>query len=84
VWGLCFRNRFSKEINVERLNVLDENKKLLKANEVADLLNISKALAYRMMQVGRIRTVQIGKSRRVRPVDLNIFINNNLTQENLK
>jgi excisionase family DNA binding protein len=66
---------------VETVNILDDSK-LLKANDVAKLLNISKALAYRMMQIGTIRTVKIGKSRRVRPKDLDIFISENLTPEN--
>ena len=66
---------------METVNILDDSK-LLKANDVAKLLNISKALAYRMMQIGTIRTVKIGKSRRVRPKDLDIFISENLTPEN--
>jgi len=35
--------------------------------------------AYRLMQQGKIRTVIIAKSRRVRPVDLQDFINQNLS-----
>ncbi len=48
--------------------------KLLKGNEVARLLNISRSRAYILMQNGIIPTVRIGKSRRVRPQDLNAFI----------
>jgi excisionase family DNA binding protein len=48
--------------------------KLLKGNEVAKLLNISRSRAYILMQTGVIPTVRIGKSRRVRPQDLNTFI----------
>jgi len=48
--------------------------KLLKGNEVARLLNISRSRAYILMQTGVIPTVRIGKSRRVRPQDLNAFI----------
>ncbi len=48
--------------------------KLLKGNEVAHLLNISRSRAYILMQTGVIPTVRIGKSRRVRPQDLNAFI----------
>jgi excisionase family DNA binding protein len=47
---------------------------LLKGNEVARLLNISRSRAYILMQTGVIPTVHIGKSRRVRPRDLNTFI----------
>ncbi len=48
--------------------------KLLKGNDVARLLNISRSRAYILMQTGVIPTVRIGKSRRVRPQDLNEFI----------
>jgi excisionase family DNA binding protein len=48
--------------------------KLLKAIEVADLLNISRAFAYQLMQRGEIRTVAIGGARRVRPEDLKEYI----------
>ncbi|MBU1934462.1 helix-turn-helix domain-containing protein, partial [Patescibacteria group bacterium] len=41
--------------------------KLLRAGEVAQILNVSRAFAYRLMQQGKIRTVAIAKSRRVRP-----------------
>ena len=50
---------------------------LLKAIEVAEILNISRAFAYRLMQTGEIRTVTIGSARRVRPADLRIFIESN-------
>jgi len=53
--------------------------RLLKATEVAKILNISRALAYQMMQRGEIRTVSIRTSVRVRPEDLENFIQSNLT-----
>ena len=53
---------------------------LLKAIEVAEILNISRAMAYRLMQTRQIPTVRIGSSRRVRPVDLQNFIKHNLIQ----
>ncbi|MBU0577087.1 helix-turn-helix domain-containing protein [Patescibacteria group bacterium] len=53
--------------------------KLLRAGEVAQILNVSRAFAYRLMQQGKIRTVAIAKSRRVRPIDLQDFINQNLS-----
>ncbi len=49
--------------------------RLLKAVEVAEILNISRAFAYRLMQKGIIRTVSIQGARRVRPEDLIEFIN---------
>jgi excisionase family DNA binding protein len=55
---------------------------LLKANDVAEILNISVPMAYRLMQRNEIRTVSIGKSRRVREEDLFSFIEENLSSEN--
>ena len=52
---------------------------LLKAADVAAILNISRAMAYRLMQQGAIRTVCIGAARRVRWTDLQNYIEDNLT-----
>jgi excisionase family DNA binding protein len=47
---------------------------LLKAKDVAEILKISRAMAYNLMQRGEIPTVRIGKARRVRPEDLIKYI----------
>lgn len=52
--------------------------RLLKATEVANILNISRAMAYRLMQQGDIRTVRISGIRRVRATDLEKYIEDNL------
>lgn len=52
---------------------------LLKATDVAEILNISKSMAYRLMQIKEIPTVCIGSAKRVRPADLHNYINQNLT-----
>jgi excisionase family DNA binding protein len=57
----------------------DRPTRLLKAIEVAKILNISRAFAYQLMQRGEIRSVVIGTSRRVRPEDLTEFIAGNLS-----
>ncbi len=49
-------------------------KRLLKAREVAEILNISRAYAYQLISRGELRSVTIGTARRVRPVDLESFI----------
>ena len=54
---------------------------LLNAADVAKVLNISLAMAYRLIQIGEIRAVQIGKGRRVRLQDLHQYIESNLTAE---
>ena len=58
---------------------LRETEQLLNATDIAHILNISRAMAYRLMQLGKIRTVSIGTARRVRRIDLRTFIENNLS-----
>ena len=53
--------------------------RLLKATEVAKILNISRALAYQLMKQRRICTVHIRGACRVRPADLQKFIEENIT-----
>ena len=55
---------------------------LLKATDVAEILNISKAMAYRLMQNKEIPTVSIGKAKRVRPVDLHNYIRSQTSSVN--
>ena len=52
---------------------------LLKADQVATMLNISRAKAYRMMQNDEIPAVRFGRSVRVRPEDLEAFIQENMS-----
>ena len=56
----------------------DESYRLLNAEDVAVILNVSKAHVYNMMKKGLIPTVYIVNSRRVRPEDLEWFIRSNL------
>jgi excisionase family DNA binding protein len=57
--------------NVMRINTL------LKAKDVAEILKISRAMAYTLMQRGEIPTLRIGKARRVKPEDLIKYIESN-------
>lgn len=50
---------------------------LLKGNDVARLLNISRAFAYQLMRQGEIPTVRIGNAVRVRKEDLLSYIDHN-------
>ena len=52
---------------------------LLKGDEVARILNISRSQAYKLMQQGGIPTVRIGRSVRVRYECLWNFIEENTT-----
>jgi predicted DNA-binding transcriptional regulator AlpA len=54
-----------------------EPQRLLKAGEVAKILNISRAFAYQLMREDFIPTVKILGARRVRPKDLEHFIEEN-------
>ena len=49
-------------------------KEILTAEEVADILRISKAKVYQMMRVGEIPSVKFGRTSRVRLEDLSNFI----------
>ena len=51
-------------------------KRLLKAEEVAKYLRISKSGAYRLMQTGEIPVVRIGKVVRAREEDIESFVLN--------
>ena len=42
------------------------NSRLLRPNDVAEMLNISKSLAYRLLQQGQIPTVRFNRTVRVR------------------
>jgi len=57
----------------------ENSSSLLNAAQVADHLNVSKPFVYKLIQTGKIRCVKINKSRRVRPQDLDEYIESNLS-----
>ncbi len=57
--------------------ILPDSKRLLKPKEVADILQVSRSMVYRMMQRGEIASIQIDKAVRVQRGDLETFINKN-------
>ena len=61
---------------MEHVHIIQE--KLLRATEVAEILDIIRSMAYRLIQTGEIRSVHIGMARRVRPEDLQGYIEANL------
>jgi len=61
------------------MNELIYHQEMLTAREVSRLLSVSVSMVYRLMQTGDIRTVSIGKSKRVRLEDLYTYINENLS-----
>lgn len=50
---------------------------LLKAAEVAEILNISLSMAYRLIQTGKIPHIRINQAVRVHPDDLYRYIDSN-------
>ena len=52
--------------------------KLLKAEEVASILDVSKSFAYQLIRTGQLRAVRIGTAVRVRHEDLQAFVNASL------
>ena len=54
--------------------------RLLKSDEVANILKISRAMAYKLMQRGEIPTVRIGSSVRVRVEDLEKYVEQKTVQ----
>jgi excisionase family DNA binding protein len=53
--------------------------KLLKINDVASTLNISRSLAYFIVETGELPAVRIGRSVRIKSEDLRAFIEKNTT-----
>lgn len=58
-----------KTLNFERL---------LKPTEIADLLNISHSFTYHLLETGALPSVRLGKVCRIRPQDLQAFIERNI------
>ena len=54
------------------------SERLIRAAEVAQALNISRALVYRLIQKGEIPAVHINSTIRVRPRDVEEFITRHL------
>ena len=65
------------EMNANLAGVNHEER-LLNAAEVAEYLNVSRAMAYNLMKKGEIKTVAIRAARRVRPEDLRRYIEENI------
>jgi excisionase family DNA binding protein len=61
------------------INILRDSEPLLRASDIAIRLNISRSLAYKLMQIGEIPTVKIFRSIRVKFSDLEEYINRNWT-----
>lgn len=65
-------NNLTNQINIQTTH------RLMKPEEVASILNISRSFVYHLLQTGAIPVVRLGKACRVRPQDLAEYIENNL------
>jgi excisionase family DNA binding protein len=66
------------DVNLSNRSTTFNSERLLKPNEVADFLSISRSFAYQLLQAGAIPVVRLGKTCRVRPQDLEAFIEQNI------
>ena len=48
--------------------------RLLRIEEVADRLSVSRSMAWKLISHGEMRSVRIGRAVRVRPADLEAYI----------
>jgi len=48
--------------------------RLLRLEEVAQRLSISKSMAWKLVAFGQIRSIRIGRAVRVRPADLEEYV----------
>ena len=53
--------------------------KLMRAGEVASILGVSKMQVYRLVRLGDLQAVIFGKSIRIRPAELALFIDDHST-----
>lgn len=54
-----------------------DRRPLLRIEEVAQTLQISRSMAWKIVNDGRLRSIRIGRAIRIRPSDLEAFINVN-------
>ncbi len=52
----------------------NEYRCLLKASDIAEILNVSKSFVYKVINDGTLRSIRLGKSKRVQYSDLISFI----------
>ena len=61
--------------------VVQIEERLLRVEDIAFYLQTSKSYAYRLIQNGLLSSVKIGRSVRVRPRDLQVYIEQNLHRQ---
>lgn len=56
--------------------------KLLKSEDIAQLLGVSKSFAYKLIRLGMLPSIRMGRSVRVRQEDLDQFVVTNVKSGN--
>jgi len=56
------------------VDAMDRHAPLLRIDDVADRLAVSRSMAHKLVGQGAIRSVRIGRAVRVRPADLDAFL----------
>lgn len=63
----------------ESIKYIHDRQRLLKATEVARILNISRSLVYRLIHTGKIPHIRISQAVRIHQNDLDKFVEGNRT-----
>jgi excisionase family DNA binding protein len=53
---------------------VDVGNRLLRIEDVAERLAVSRSMAWKLIAIGQLRCLKIGRSVRVRPADLDAYI----------
>ena len=51
-----------------------DNGRLLRIEQIADRLSVSRSMAWKLIDLGHLRSVRIGRAVRVRPQDLDDYL----------
>jgi len=62
----------TREKSVETVDGRTE--RLLRLQDVADRLSVSRSMAWKLVSLGQLRSLRIGRSVRVRPQDLDAYV----------
>jgi excisionase family DNA binding protein len=65
---------------LEKVAKIFKDERLLKASEVARILNISRSLVYNLIQTGKIAHIRVNQAVRIHQDDLNKFIEDSRTE----
>ena len=56
------------------VDAVDGMGRLLRIEEIADRLSVSRSMAWKLIALGQIRSLRIGRAVRIRPSDLEAFL----------